>query len=141
MTVADGMFRFDRLQPKTYDLSTGGAAVGYATRAGVTPGDKDVVLALRPGGRVRLSVVGGRGAPVAEAFVRVVSVNGVVVFVSSADNQTNAAGFVEISGPSGTLEIQASHDKQSGKVTVAVSPGATVPARVVLQESPPTRDP
>jgi protocatechuate 3,4-dioxygenase beta subunit len=136
MTLADGAFRFDRLQPKAYDLSAGGPTVGYATRGGVTPGDKDVVLALRPGGRVRLAVVDGNGAPVAEAYARVVSVNGVAAFVSSPD-KTNAAGFVEISCPSGILEIQASDDKRSGKVTVEVSPGATVPARAVLRESAP----
>ncbi|MES1210908.1 MAG: carboxypeptidase-like regulatory domain-containing protein, partial [Acidobacteriota bacterium] len=32
LTLADGAFRFDRLQAKAYDLSTGRPAVGYATR-------------------------------------------------------------------------------------------------------------
>ena len=133
IALADGVFRFDRLQAKAYDLSTGRPAVGYATRAGVTPGDKDVVLVLRPGGRVRLAVVDGRGAPVAEASARVTSVNGVAVFFPTPD-QTDAAGIVELSCPSGSLEIQAGQDKRSGKVTVEVSPGATASARVVLRD-------
>jgi protocatechuate 3,4-dioxygenase beta subunit len=137
MTLADGAFRFDRLQPKAYDLSAGGPAVGYATRGGVSPGDKDVVLALRPGGRVRLAVVDGRGAPVAEAFVRVVSVNGLGVFVSVGSTLTDAAGLLEISSPAGTVEILATQAKGSGKVTVEVSPGVTVPGRIVLRESAP----
>jgi protocatechuate 3,4-dioxygenase beta subunit len=136
-TLADGMFRFDRLQSKAYDLSTGGPSVGYAVRAGVTPGDKDVVLVLRPGGRLRLTVVDGTGAPVPEAFARVVSVNAAAAFVPAPESQTDRAGIVEISCPSGTLEIEASHDKGSGKVTVEVSPGAAVSARVVLREVPP----
>jgi hypothetical protein len=137
LALADGGFRFDRLQAKAYDLSTGRPAVGYATRAGVTPGDKDVVLVLRPGGRVRLAVVDGRGAPVAEASARVTSVSGVAVFLPTPPDQTDPAGIVEFSCPSGSLEIQVGQDQRSAKVTVEVSPGALASARVVLREAAP----
>jgi hypothetical protein len=138
MTLSDGVFRFDRLQPKTYDLWAGNPEVGYAVRAGVAPGDKDVVLALRPGGRLRLAVVDGRGAPVAGAFAQVGSLNGIrALFMGGAN--TDVAGLLEMSCPSGVLEISVSQGKHSGKVAVDVSPGATVAARIVLQDAAPRR--
>jgi hypothetical protein len=136
MTVSDGAFRFDRLLPQSYDLSTGSPTVGYAVRAGVTPGDKDVVLTLRPVGRLRLAVADERGTPVSGAFARVVSLNGALTFFP-AGSQTDSAGLLEMSCPSGVLEIAASQGKHSGKVTVDVAPGATVAARIVLRDAAP----
>jgi hypothetical protein len=136
MTASDGLFHFDRLLPKTYDLSAVSPAVGYAARAGA-PGDKDIVLVLRPGGRLRLAVVDGRGAPVAGAFARVGPLNGIRAPFFMGGGQTDAAGLVEMSCPSGVLEISVSQGKRSGKAAVEVSPGATVAARIVLQDAPP----
>jgi hypothetical protein len=93
MTLGDGTFPLStgfRSGPTT--CPSGGASVGFAVQSGVTPGDKDVVLTLRPGGRLRLAVVDGSGAPVAEAQAWVVFVNGVPARSSHAIDPTDAAG-------------------------------------------------
>jgi hypothetical protein len=64
----------------------------------------------------------------------VTSVSGVPVFFPTPD-RTDAAGIVELSCPSGSVEIQVGQDRRSGKVTVEVSPGASASARVVLREA------
>ena len=134
--MEDGSFRFDRLLPKGHNLATGSASTGFAVRTGVSPGDKDVVLRLRPGGRVRALVLDQRGTPVAKAWVRVVGVDGVKTLVPAAGGETDAMGAAEVASPAGLVALEATQASRRGEATIEVSPGSTATVRILLSEAP-----
>ena len=136
-TLADGSFQIDGLAAQPYTLVTGGDLPGWAVRGGVTPGDEPVTLALRPGGRIAVRVVGADGRPVKDAYPEVQRIGGLPVVMPGGSGATDASGFVEIGAPAGVLEIEAGIGAQTGKGTVTVRAGETAPLSVVLQAEPP----
>jgi protocatechuate 3,4-dioxygenase beta subunit len=132
VSMEDGSFRFEHLKPRAYTLAGGSAATGFAIRTGVSPGHKDVVLTLRPGGRVRLTVVEADGAPVADAIPSVIGVDGSMVNLFVSSSRTDAMGGVEFTAPQGLVEVEVRKSKRVGKATIEVEAGATVTARIVL---------
>ena len=136
-TLADGSFQIDGLGAQPYTLVTGGDLPGWAVRGGVTPGDEPVTLALRPGGRIAVRVLGADGRPVKDAYPEVQRVGGLAVVMPGGSGSTDASGFVEIGAPAGLLEIEAGIGAQTGQGTVTVRAGETSPLSVVLQAEPP----
>ena len=136
-TLADGSFRMESLDEEPYTLVTGGDLVGWAVRGGVTPGGDPVTLALRPGGRVAVRVLGADGRPVKDAYPDVVRVNGLAVSMPGGSSGTDAKGFVEIGAPAGLVEVEAATREGTGRGSVTITAGATVPLEIVLQAKPP----
>ena len=132
-TLADGSFRMESLDEEPYTLVTGGDLTGWAVRGGVTPGGDPVTLALRPGGRVAVRVLGADGRPVKDAYPDVQRVDGLPVSMPGGSGGTDANGLVEIGAPAGLVEIEAAARDQTGRGSVAVAAGATVPLEIVLQ--------
>lgn len=135
-TMPDGRFRFASLRPLSYDLLAGSELGGFAMRVGVTPGEEGVVLRLRPGGRVHLTLHDPAGRPAASASARVRTVDGVSVealrgFYGSAD----ARGVSEFAVPAGQIELQVSKERLTGSATVTVGEAETVPADITLRDA------
>jgi len=133
-TMPDGRFRFASLRPLSYDLLAGSELGGFAMRVGVTPGEEGLVLRLRPGGRVHLTLHDAAGRPAARASARVRTVDGVSVeplrgFYGSADAQ----GVSEFAVPAGQIELQVSKERLTGRATVTVGEAETVPADITLR--------
>ena len=137
LSMEDGSFRLEHLLPRPHTLASGSPATGFAIRAGVSPGEKDLVLTLRPGGRIRLLVEDATGAPVAGATPSMVSVDGSKVLLFLSPGNTDAMGTTEFVCPAGAIEISTYKGKLVGKATVQVESGATASARLVLGPPPP----
>lgn len=136
-TREDGSFRLERLQDRRYSITTGSSERGYAFMEGVPAGTKDVTLTLRPGGRVRLSVVDRDGRAIRGAFPLLVRVNGVPAFLPFYELiPSDAAGLVELDCPAGLVGITVSKGKLLRPVTLEVAAASVVNARVVLGETP-----
>ena len=123
-TLPDGTFRIGGLKEGPYRLVARSELGAFATRSGVIPGDKDVVLTLRPGGRVAIRVLGPGGQPVAAASMMIEEIG--------AFARTDAQGLAELAVPAGTSEIRASKDRLEGKAVVTVSEGGTAAAEITL---------
>lgn len=136
-TLADGSFRMGGLGEEPYTLVSGGDLTGWAVRGNVTPGNEPVTLALRPGGRVAVRVLGADGRPVRDAYPDVQRVNGLAVAMPGGSGSTDANGFVEIGAPVGLVEVEAATREATGRGSVTVTAGATVPLEIVLQAQPP----
>ena len=95
----------------------------FATRQGVTPGDRDVLLTLRPGGKVVVRVVGPEGQPVEGAWA---------TFASFMGARTDARGVAEMTAPAGTFELRAGKDKLEGSATVTVAERGTAAVEIKL---------
>ena len=134
-TLPDGTFRLGGLGPSTYSLCAGAELAGYAVRAGVRPGDSELSLNLRPGGKVRLLVRGTSGAPVPKAHAYVSNVDGAAVEVPDAGGApTNSSGFTELPVPAGALQLSVGAEKyRVGNTQVQVGEGATVSVEVTLE--------
>ena len=137
MTLPDGSFQFAGLVQRTYNLYVSSDLSGFALRAGASPGERDVVLTLRPGGRVRLQVQGPDGGPVEGAFANIEKVAGLVVSGIGRMVTTDPQGIVEVAAPAGPVEFQIRKNRLRGKITVSVPEGGTVPAEVKLEAPPP----
>jgi hypothetical protein len=92
-----------------------------------------VTLTLRPGGRVAVRVLGADGRPVKDAYPYVQRVDGLPVWIPGGSSATDANGLVEVGVPAGVVEIEAATRGQTGRGSVAVTAGATVPLEIVLQ--------
>jgi hypothetical protein len=132
-TKDDGSFRFESLPSRAYTIA--GQTLGdgaFTFRSGITPGDRDVVLTLRPGGRIRLTAVDVKGAPLAEAWPSLTAVDGTRVGFVVGLGRTDAQGTLEFPAPAGLVELKVTAQGQEGKATVEVATGLTAPVRVVL---------
>ena len=115
-------------------LAAGSPLAGYAVRGGVTPGEEPVTLTLRPGGRIAVRVLGADGRPVKEAYPSVETVDGLrVEMPGNSSGPTDATGLYELVSPVGTVGVVAHHEKRTGRATVSVRTGETVPLTVVVQ--------
>jgi hypothetical protein len=134
-TLGDGSFRIGGLMEEPYTVATGSELAGWAVRGNVTPGGDPVTLTLRPGGRVAVRVLSADGGLVKGASPYIVQVNGLPVSLPGGGASTDASGLVEIGAPAGRVEIEARTRDETGRGSVAVVAGATVPLEIVLQSS------
>jgi Carboxypeptidase regulatory-like domain len=135
-TLPDGTFRIGGLAATTYNLCAGAELAGYAVRAGVRPSDSDLSLTLRPGGTVRLLVMGTSGAPVPKAHAHVSRIDGAAVDVpySGDGGPTNSSGFTELPVPAGALQLSVGAEKyKTSTAQVQVGEGAAVSVEVTLE--------
>jgi len=123
-TLPDGTFQMGGLRPGPYRVVAHSDFGTFATRSGVSPGDKDVVLTLRPGGRVAVRVLGVDGQPVASVFV---GAEGLPIGVA-----TDAQGVAEVVVPAGTTELVVHKDRLEGRTTITVGEGGTGTAEIRL---------
>jgi protocatechuate 3,4-dioxygenase beta subunit len=129
-TLADGSFRIDGLSQQAHTLTSSTDTGLFAVRSGVAAGAKGVVLTLRPGGRIRLQVIGPDGSPLEGAWGSVSRVDGVPLPGGNAIAQTDALGIAEIGAPAGFVDVDARKDTLRGRASVSVNPGETVAATV-----------
>jgi hypothetical protein len=127
-TLPDGSFQIGGLKPVPHRVVARSDLGAFGTRDGITPGDKDVVLTLRPGGRVTVRVVGPDGQPVEGAWASV---------DYGMSSRTDARGLAEVMTPAGTVELQAGKDLLKGRATVTVAEHGTAAAEIKL--APATR--
>jgi protocatechuate 3,4-dioxygenase beta subunit len=124
MTLPDGTFQIAGLHAVPHRVIARSDVGMFGVREGVRPGDKDVVVTLRRGGRVAVRVLGPDGQPVPGAFA---GVDGMGVGANS-----DAQGIAEIMVPAGTTEIRVRKDRLEGRATVTVAEGGTATAEVQL---------
>jgi protocatechuate 3,4-dioxygenase beta subunit len=134
-TLADGSFRLEGLERKPYTLLAG-SSQGFALRADVAAGVKDLVLTLQPGGKARVHVVEPGGEPASGAFVGLVEVGGTRVMNPLFGERTDAQGVVVMDLPAGTVVLFAGKERAFGRTTATVAPGATAAARIQLETRP-----
>jgi hypothetical protein len=95
-------------------------------------------LTLRPAGHIRVRVVDPAGLPVKDAYPRVQAIDGARVRMPGrTSGPTDASGVSELVSPAGVVEVVAYGEKGTGRGTVTVAPGGTVPLIVVLQPEAP----
>jgi len=124
MTLPDGTFQIAGLHSVPHRVIARSDVGMFGMREGVRPGDKDVVLTLRRGGRVAVRVLGPDGQPVTGAFA---GADGLGMGASS-----DVQGIAEIMVPAGTTEIRVRKDRLEGRATVTVAEGGTATAEVRL---------
>jgi hypothetical protein len=133
--LPDGTFRLQGLGPGNYNLCAGIATVGFAFRAGVAAGTRDVTLSVRPPGQVRIHATLPDGSPATEGWVEVKRLGGALIdFPSYGMSRTDAAGVVQLNVPAGTLDIEVGNERHMGTVRVSVAEGGTASAEVRLTE-------
>jgi hypothetical protein len=124
MTLPDGTFQIAGLHAVPHRVIARSDVGMFGVREGVRPGDKDVVVTLRRGGRVAVRVLGPDGQPVGGAFA---GADGMGMGANS-----DAQGVAEVMVPAGTTEIRVRKDRLEGRVTVTVAEGGTAAAEVQL---------
>jgi protocatechuate 3,4-dioxygenase beta subunit len=139
-SLPDGSFEITGLDARPYNLLAASELGSFAVQPGVAPGDKDVLLTLKRGGRVRVHAVGPGDVPVEGLFASVTRVSGARVSGLGGFARTDAQGMVELVVPQGVIEISSANDQLAGKATVAVPEGATVPLVLRLGPSPRRRE-
>ncbi len=134
-TLPDGSFELSGLRPGRYVLAAVAEGGLFAIVTGVTPGGRPVTLALRPGGRVRVKVLGPDGTPAANAFVGVSGLRGARVYLPGG--QADSTGTIELSAPAGEVEITASNGDSSLEMRtfVRVEMGTTATVEMALKPS------
>ena len=131
-TPPDGHFKIEGLSLAPHSVVARSDLGSFAVRGGVTPGETELVLTLRPGGRVRIQVVGPAGKPLEGAVARVAQVDGVIVQTDA--RWTDAQGMTEIVAPAGAVEVLITKDRLEGRANVDVSPGTVASSQVALAE-------
>jgi protocatechuate 3,4-dioxygenase beta subunit len=132
-SMPDGTFEIAGLAAGDLNLVAQSELGFFALRPGVSAGSSDVVLTLRRGGRVAVTVLGPDGAAVRGASVSVRRVSGMAASGIGATMPTDARGNTEINVPAGSVELRATLEgRLEGFATVAVSEGATVPVEITL---------
>ena len=134
-SLPDGSFELSGLRTGQYVLAAVSDGGLFAIVTGVNPGGRPATLALRPGGRVRMKVLGPDGAPFATAFVGVSGIPGARVYFPGG--QTDSTGTIELSAPAGQIEITASNGDSTleMRTIVTVETGGTTTAEMTLKRS------
>jgi hypothetical protein len=127
-SLPDGTFEIGGLRSMPHRVIARSDVGSFGMREGVRPGDKDVVLTLRPGARVSIRVLGADGQPVAGAMAFLEGVS----FM-----KTDAQGIAELNVPAGTVELRVRKEPLEARTTVTVAEGGTVATEVKL--APATR--
>ena len=134
-TLADGAFRFGGLTDGAFALVAGSPEAGFAVKAPVRPGAKDLRLTLRPAGRLQILVRGPDETPLAKVYPRVIAIDGVRVRVPVyGQGGTDTSGLALLPVPPGNLEIELRGETYRGSLRVSVAEGATVPVEMTLTE-------
>jgi hypothetical protein len=131
LTMADGSFLLEELVAKPYNLLASTRMGTFAFQSGVRPESEDVVLTLRPGGRVVIQAWDSNHVPVKDARIRVSTIDGKPVF--GVGGSADDGGHAELPVPAGYIELTISNKNLEAKETVNVHRGATVHVEVVLQ--------
>ena len=130
-SVADGNFVLDGLSQGRYNVLAGNELAGFAVAFGVSAGQEDLEMTLRPAGKIDARVVDGDGSPVPGAIVGVAAVDGRKV--RGVQGRTDANGRISLAVPRGNLTIRAAlMDGPDALATAAVGGGASVPVEIVL---------
>jgi hypothetical protein len=142
VTLADGAFQIGGLDEQPYTLTAFSDAGFFAAQSDVAGGAEGVGLTLRPGGRVRLQVTGPEGSPLEGVRAAVVKVDGRPFPAWRGAKQTDALGRLELSTPTGSVEIDVrSGSRLQGLTTVGVTSGGIVDATIALKEASPANTP
>jgi hypothetical protein len=134
-TLPDGSFELSGLRPGRYVLAAVADGGLFAIVTGLLPGGRPATLALRPGSRVNVKVLGPDGVPAAGAFVGVSGYPGARVYLPGG--QADSAGLIELNSPLGEVEITASNGDSSleMRTTVVVQAGAIATVQMTLKPS------
>jgi hypothetical protein len=133
----DGSFTIGSLKDVAHNLAAGSELLGFAIRAGVKAGTRDLSLTLRPGGRLRVRFLDQEGTPLKDVYPQVKRVDGAQVAVPVfAGQPSDASGTSEVVVPAGLLEVQGMTDKAMGQATVEVESGQTAEVEIRLTEPP-----
>jgi hypothetical protein len=128
-TAGDGSFRLEGVQDEPQNVAA--AQEGrFALLRNVTPGEAGVILVLRPGGRVLLTLRDAGGAPVEGAWT-FASVDGVPV-PTGLPATSGARGTVEMSVPAGSVTVHAMAGNLHGQTVFDVVEGGSVSQDIVL---------
>jgi protocatechuate 3,4-dioxygenase beta subunit len=112
--LPDGTFEMKGLKAGRYTVLADGDNGSFAMQPNVATGAK-VTLALRPGGRVSVTVTLPSGAPAADVYPTVVRVDGVQVpGLGRALGATDAQGRTEMLAPAGDVLVWAFKQGASG---------------------------
>lgn len=135
-STADGTFRIGGLAARPHAVVGGSESAGFGVRAGVVPGGEPLALTLRPAGRIAVRVVDTAGRPVAEAYPRVESVDGVRMRLPGrTSGPTDPDGLFDLASPPGRVEVAVGHESGRGRGAATVRSGERVPLTVVLEPS------
>ena len=129
--LPDGSFTLEGLLDQPYDVCAGDGLAGFGALAHVQPGTDDAVLTLRPAGRLRLTVRGADGLPVAAALARVDHAFGAVL-ARGPQLPTSPAGSLEMAVPQGPIELHVTKDTASARASADVPAGGLVSLDVQL---------
>jgi len=134
-SLPDGSFELSGLRPGRYVLAAVADGGFFAIVTGLLPGGRPATLALRPGSRVRVKVLGPDGGPAAGAFVGVSGYPGARVYLPGG--QADSAGLIELNSPLGEVELTASNGDSSleMRTTVVVQAGAIATVEMTLKPS------
>jgi protocatechuate 3,4-dioxygenase beta subunit len=133
-SLADGSFEVRGLRSGDYTLSAFAPAGLFAIRPRVAAGTLGVSLSLQPGGRVRVQTVSADGRPIAGAWARVGTVDGLgVPGLSGSREPTDAQGLTELPVPFGRVTVVATAQGLSGLAPVQVAPGEAAAVRIVME--------
>jgi hypothetical protein len=141
MGLADGSFRLDGLPSTPHSLLAGSGRAGFAFRAMVAPGTKDIALTLQPGGKVRVRVLAADGQPAERVMVSLQGVGGVPASMAIGSAMTDSQGTAELDLPVGAIELDAHKGALSARQTVNVSAGGTAAAELTLKAEGPKGTP
>jgi hypothetical protein len=133
VTLADGSFQIGGLGSQPHTLTVFSDAGLFAAQSDVAAGTKDVELALRPAGRVRLSVTGPGGSPLGGARAALVSVDGKPFAAWRGAKTTDATGLIEFPAPTGSVEIDVRNGTLQGQATAGVASGETAEVSISLR--------
>jgi hypothetical protein len=134
-TTADGSFVIEGLLQRPHLVVARSNLGAFAIQSGVSPGEKDLALVLKPGGTLQVVVLGPDGAPVQGALVQVMKFNGSYATGLGA-GMTSGAGTAELAVPSADLEIRASKEKLAAIENIIVGAGGTSALELRLSAGP-----
>jgi hypothetical protein len=132
-TMNDGSFELTGLAESRYALATQADGGVFAIATGIAAGARQVTLTLRPGGRVRVKVLGADGSPSPRTWLGISRVQGVEVAGGLGSSSTDADGQAEMMVPSGSVELTARSGELEGMATLSVPAGGTGTAELVLR--------
>jgi hypothetical protein len=136
-TTHDGAFALGQLRSSPYVLVAGSPATGFAVVTDVVPGDSDVVMTLRPSGRVRLQVLDAEGAPAADATAQIVSIDGATAGPLASPMPCDASGILDSPFPASSVVLDVTSPKGYRRLSILVPEGGTVEAEVKLEADAP----
>jgi protocatechuate 3,4-dioxygenase beta subunit len=134
-TQPDGSFRLGGLRDEPHTVAARSDMGAFAIRTGVPPGDRELLLTLRPGGRLRVQVVGPDERPIERASVVVSRYRGAPIS-GAGGGMTDAGGSVELMVPAGALELRVRKDRLEGSASASVTENGVAAIAIALAPMP-----